>query len=393
MSKRAEKEWSDERRWRAIAGRDRAADGAFLYGVTTTSVYCRPSCASRRPRRENVRFFADAEAAERAGFRACKRCRPRQRCRVPEAIVRACRAIEMADQPLALADLARQSRLSPFHFQRIFKETLGVTPKAYAAAHRARRFRDGLLEANTVTEAMLDAGFGASSRCYATLDDQLGMTPTQYRRGGAGLEIRFAIVPCHLGWMLVAATERGLCRIEFGDAAEPLQAGLRERFSKADFIAGDVTFADWIKEMLALVEVPSRHCELPIDIQSTAFQRQVWQALRAIPAGSTATYSEIAARIGRPTATRAVAQACASNPVAVLIPCHRVIGAEGGLRGYRWGLERKQELLDREGPANSIAGNPVKSALLVPTLRVGTSVPMLRVESCPRRGIHGRGLE
>ncbi len=337
---------TDERRWRAVLGR--GDDRTFVYAVATTGVYCRPACSSRRPKRANVRFFTDCDAAERAGYRSCKKCRPRNASPLPEAVVRACRTIELAAEPPSLGELAEAANLSSFHFQRLFKEATGVTPKAYANQERTRRFREGLLGADTVTEAMLDAGFASSSRCYETVDAQLGMTPMQYRRGGAGLTIRFATVPCDLGWMLVAATERGMCRIEFGDAAASLEEGLRARFPKAEYWVGDARFESWVNEMLALVRTPGKSCTLPLDIRSTAFQQQVWQALRDIPPGETATYTEIAVNIGRPTAARAVAQACASNPVAVIVPCHRVIGADGDLRGYRWGKERKRKLLDRE---------------------------------------------
>jgi AraC family transcriptional regulator of adaptative response/methylated-DNA-[protein]-cysteine methyltransferase len=345
---------TDERRWRALVDRDDRADGSFVYAVKTTGVYCRPGCRSRLPKQRNVVFFGNCDEAERAGYRACKKCRPRAVCRVPEAIIRACRAIEAAAEPLSLADLAEAAELSPFHFHRQFKEYIGVTPKAYAVAERARRFRNGLLEAATVTEAVLEAGFVSNSRCYANLDDDLGMTPTQFRRAGAGLVIRHAVVPCALGWMLVAATERGLCRIEFGDDSAALAAGLKERFPKADLRGGDAAFSSWVEGVLELVDAPAKRRDLPLDIQGTAFQRQVWQALRAIPPGATATYSDIAVRIGRPTAARAVAQACGSNPVAVLIPCHRVIGSDGELRGYRWGIERKRQLLERETDANHL---------------------------------------
>jgi AraC family transcriptional regulator of adaptative response/methylated-DNA-[protein]-cysteine methyltransferase len=346
---------TDKSRWQAVTRREPRADGAFFYAVTTTGVYCRPTCPSRLPNRTNVVFFSGCADAERAGFRACKRCKPRSaRTRSPAhaAIVRACKMIDAADEPLGLHELARTVGLSPFYFHRLFKEIVGVTPKGYAAAQRMQRMRDKLPEAGSVTRAIYDAGFGSSSRFYERAGDMLGMTPSHYKTGAAGLRIRFAIANSYLGSVLVAATERGICTIEFGDTPEALRARLAARFPRASLVDDDPDFASWIEEVLALMENPSRDFDLPLDIQGTAFQQRVWRALRAIPPGSTATYGAIARRIGRPSATRAVAHACASNAIAVAIPCHRVVGGDGNLKGYRWGIERKRALLDREAGCN-----------------------------------------
>jgi AraC family transcriptional regulator of adaptative response/methylated-DNA-[protein]-cysteine methyltransferase len=341
---------TDDLRWTAVLRRDRQADGAFVYAVKTTGVYCRPACPSRLPKRDNVVFFASGREARRAGYRPCKRCGPSadDPTPVPDAIVRACRIIDEAPEPPSLNELAEAVGLSPFYFHRLFKAVVGVTPKSYADARRMRRFQDGLREGQPVTRAMYEAGFASSSRCYEGAAAQLGMTPSAYRNGGAGQVIRVAVAPCHLGWVLVAATEKGVCRIEFGDTADSLREGLAARFPNAELRGDDGDFAAWVEGVLHLIDDPGGALALPLDVQGTAFQRRVWEALRAIPAGSTASYGEIAARIGSPAAVRAVAGACAANPVAVAIPCHRVIGQDGELRGYRWGLRRKRALLERE---------------------------------------------
>lgn len=344
---------TDARRWAAVARRDGRADGAFVYAVTTTGVYCRPSCPSRRPNRANVRFFPAAGPAERAGFRACRRCTPDRTAppQVPEAVVAACRLIEAADEPPSLAALAGAVGLSPFHFHRLFKRAVGVTPKAYAAARRAGRLRAGLAAGRPVAAAMYAAGFGAGSRGYGETAAALGMTPTEYKAGGAGRVIRYATVGCSLGRLLVAATDRGVCAIEFGDADEALVAGLATRFPQAERVGDDAGFAAWVAQVVAVVEAPGTGLDLPLDIRGTAFQKRVWETIRAIPAGSTATYAEVAGRVGRPGAARAVARACAANPVAVAVPCHRVVPAGGGTGGYRWGPDRKEQLLGREAGA------------------------------------------
>jgi AraC family transcriptional regulator of adaptative response/methylated-DNA-[protein]-cysteine methyltransferase len=336
---------TDDSRWAAVLRRDRQADGAFVYAVKTTGVYCRPACPARLPNRTNVLFFPTGRDAERAGYRACKRC---GQSAGHDAVVRACQMIDEAAEPPSLNELAGAVGLSPFYFHRLFRSVVGVTPKSYADARRIRRFQEGLREGQPVTRAMYEAGFGSSSRCYEGASDSLGMTPSAYRKGGAGQVIRVAVAPCHLGWVLVAATEKGVCGIEFGDTAGALREGLATRFPNAELRSDDPDFAAWVKTVLSLIDAPGNALELPLDIRGTAFQRRVWEALRAIPAGSTATYGEVAVRIGSPAAVRAVANACAANPVAVAIPCHRVVGQDGELRGYRWGLRRKQALLERE---------------------------------------------
>jgi AraC family transcriptional regulator, regulatory protein of adaptative response / methylated-DNA-[protein]-cysteine methyltransferase len=337
--------------WDAVRRRDRAFDGEFVFAVRTTGVYCRPSCASRPAKRENVSFFASAEAAERAGYRACKRCRP-DRLGAPdpkvEAVKRACERIAAAEEAPSLAELAARAGMSPFHFHRVFKKVTGVTPKAYAAQMQARRAADGLRTAETVTEAIYDAGFNSSSRFYETATARLGMTPTAVRRGGAGAAIRFAIGQASLGAVLVAATDKGVCAIMLGDDPDVLVRELQDRFPRAELVGGDPEFERMVARVVGLIEAPGQRTDLPLDIRGTAFQQRVWQALRAIPPGKTATYAEIARAVGRPKAVRAVAQACAANPLAIAIPCHRVVRTDGDLSGYRWGVERKRKLLDRE---------------------------------------------
>ena len=340
---------SDDARWAAVIGRDPAADGLFYYSVRTTGVYCRPSCSARRARRENVRFHPSPAAAEQAGFRACKRCRP-DAAGAPhaDAVARACRLIEAAEEPLSLDALAAAAGLSRFHFHRVFKAATGLTPKAYSAAARAQRLRAGLLRSRTVTAAIYDAGFNSSGRFYAAAPDLLGMAPRRFRAGGAGVTIRFAVGACALGAILVAATERGVCALSLGDDPEALVRELEDRFPKAELIGGDRDFEAWVAAAVGFVEAPARGFSLPLDIHGTAFQERVWRALREIPPGATTTYTEIAARIGAPKAVRAVAQACAANRIAVAIPCHRVVRRDGALAGYRWGIARKRALLDRE---------------------------------------------
>ncbi len=342
---------SDEDRWTAVARRDRRADGIFYYSVRTTGVYCRPSCAARRARRANVQFHRTCAEAERAGFRPCKRCRPDAPSRRDEravAVARACRLIETADAPPGLAALAAAAGMSRFHFHRVFKAVTGVTPKGYAAAHRAHRVRDELSRSHTVTDAIYGAGFNSSGRFYATAGAVLGMTPTRFRSGGEGAPIRFAVGECSLGSILVAMSDRGVCAILLGDDPDALVRDLQDRFPKARLIGGDPGFERLVARVVGFVEAPALGLDLPLDVRGTAFQQRVWRALREIPAGATATYRTIAERIGAPRAVRAVAQACASNALAVVIPCHRVVRTDGALSGYRWGVERKRVLLDRE---------------------------------------------
>jgi AraC family transcriptional regulator of adaptative response/methylated-DNA-[protein]-cysteine methyltransferase len=338
-------------RWAAVVARDKAADGTFFYSVATTGVYCRPSCAARRPRPENLRFHLTRAEAERAGFRPCRRCRPDQPSlaeRHAAKVVEACRRIEAADEPPNLDALAQAVGLSPWHFHRVFKAVAGVTPKAYAAMHRTARLQAGLARSGTATEAIHDAGFNANGRFYAVADKLLGMTPTAYRTGGTDAAIRFAVGACSLGSILVAESAKGICAILLGDDPEALVRELQDRFPRAVLIGADAGFEDRVAKVVGLVEAPRLGLDLPLDVRGTAFQQRVWQALQAIPAGATASYAEIAARLGAPKAVRAVARACASNGLAVAIPCHRVVRNDGALGGYRWGVARKRALLDRE---------------------------------------------
>jgi AraC family transcriptional regulator of adaptative response/methylated-DNA-[protein]-cysteine methyltransferase len=342
---------SDDAMWAAVLDHDATADGAFLYGVMTTGVYCRPSCPSRRPLRANVRFFVDAVGAQAAGLRACKRCRPDEDSiaeRHAEAVARACALIAESEELPSLDALADAAGLSRFHFHRVFKALTGVTPKAYGEAHRAERLRGELDDGANVTEAIYGAGFGSNGRFYAVSNGRLGMKPSAYRKGGAGARIRFAVGQTSLGAILVAATTKGVCAIQFGEDPDALVRALQDRFHKAELVGADEDFEALVARVVGLVEGAVDAGDLPLDIQGTAFQERVWRALRDIPKGSTASYADIAASIGAPKAVRAVAQACAANPMAVLIPCHRVVRSDGALSGYRWGVERKRALLQRE---------------------------------------------
>ena len=344
----------DEARWAAVIARDAAFDGRFFYSVETTGVYCRPSCAARRPNRANVRFHDTAEDAERAGFRPCKRCKPGEPSLVQqhaEKVKEACRLIETAEAEPKLDDLAQAVGLSPYHFHRIFKAALGVTPKAYATAQRNKRVRDELGRSATVTQAIYAAGFNSNGRFYANSSEVLGMTPSDFRSGGAKAEMRFAVGACSLGAILVAASDKGVCAILLGDDPESLLKDLQDRFPRARLLGGDKDFERLTAKVISFVEAPRGGFDLPLDIQGTAFQHRVWEALRRIPAGATASYAEIAEAIGAPKSVRAVARACASNHLAVAIPCHRVVRTDGSLSGYRWGVERKRALLAREAKA------------------------------------------
>lgn len=341
----------DESRWQALVRRDQSAEGIFYYAVQTTGVYCRPSCGSRLAKREHVRFYPTCTQAEEAGFRPCKRCRPNEASlaeRQQDAVARACQLLRETGETLNLGDLAASVGMSPYHFHRVFKRSTGVTPKAYAAAHRAERVREGLAQGASVTEAMYGAGFNSSGRFYATSTQHLGMTPGAFRAGGEGVTIRFAVGECSLGSVLVAASEKGICAILLGDNPEALARDLQDRFPKAELAGADAAFDQWVAETVGLVEQPALGLGLPLDIRGTAFQLRVWEALRQIPPGATASYTQIAERIGQPKAVRAVAQACAANSLAVAIPCHRVVRRDESLSGYRWGVERKAELLRRE---------------------------------------------
>ncbi|NMM29350.1 MAG: bifunctional DNA-binding transcriptional regulator/O6-methylguanine-DNA methyltransferase Ada [Glaciimonas sp.] len=349
-------------RWAAVVARRPEADSTFYYSVKSTGVYCRPSCAAKLARPENVRFHVSCADAELAGFRPCKRCKPDQPSLLEQyavKVIAACRIIETSQSVPGLQELAKRVGVSPYHFHRLFKQATGLTPRGYAAAQREQRVRNELERCDTrigtITAAIFDAGYKANSRFYAKSDALLGMTPTTYRAGGINTEIRFAIGECTLGAILVAQSERGVCAILLGDDPDALARDLQDRFSRATLIGGDSTFEQLVATVVGFVEAPGKGLglglNLPLDIRGTAFQQRVWQALREIPAGQTASYTEIACRIGAPKSVRAVAGACAANALAVAIPCHRVVRNDGGLSGYRWGVERKRVLLENEARA------------------------------------------
>lgn len=345
-------------RWARVVAKDPAADGTFVFAVETTGVYCRPSCGARTPRPENVSFHATCAEAERAGFRACKRCSPELPPlaeRNAALVAELCRELDREDTMPRLDDLARARGLSVSHLSRTFKAVTGLTPKAYADARRVERVQNELRSARSVTQAIYDAGYGGSSRFYEAQSRTLGMTASAYRRGGRGEQIAYAVVPCRLGQLLVAATEKGACCILLGDETEALVGDLAARFPAAHLVSDAESLTTLVSEIVRLVDRPHEpsSLELPLDLRGTAFQRRVWQALRDLPAGRTVTYEELARSIEAPKSARAVASACARNPLAVAVPCHRVIGKDGSLSGYRWGLERKRELLrlEREGTA------------------------------------------
>ena len=344
---------TDATRWEAVKTRAAAADNHFWCAVRTTGVYCRPSCAARQPLRENVAFYDTPEAARKAGFRPCKRCRPDdeyQDTRQRELVEAACRKIGAACQAPKLEELAREANLSPQYFHRVFKKIVGVTPHQYAVAKRTERFAAELKTSERVTDAIYNAGFGANSRFYETASSRIGMTASALKRGAHDTHIRFQIADSWLGTVLIAATEHGVCAILFSDSEDHLLDDLQTRFPNATFEASEPgsDFARWVAAALAHIEAPAGFTDLPLDVGGTAFQERVWRTLRDIPAGSTSSYKDIAEQIGRPKATRAVAQACAANPAAIVIPCHRVVRADGGLSGYRWGAARKRMLLERE---------------------------------------------
>lgn len=342
---------AQDARWARILARDTTADGLFWYAVATTGVYCRPSCPSRPANPRNVAFYETRTAAKAAGFRPCRRCNP-DGLSVEEANValvdKVCRLLDAADPAPSLAELAEAVDLSPSYLHRLFKSATGVTPKAYAAARRAARLRNELDRGGTVTAAIYEAGFASNGRFYATSTDMLGMTPTRYRAGGADEVLRFAVGQCTLGAILVASSDKGVAAILIGDDPDALARDLQDRFPRAELVGGDAAFETLVAQVVGLVEAPHRGLTLPLDVRGTAFQLRVWQALRSVPVGATASYAEIAARIGSPTAVRAVAAACGANALAVAIPCHRVVRTDGTLSGYRWGVERKRALIDRE---------------------------------------------
>jgi AraC family transcriptional regulator of adaptative response/methylated-DNA-[protein]-cysteine methyltransferase len=378
----------EETYWQAVLNRDSRSDGAFVYAVRSTGIYCNPSCPSRRPQREQVIFFPVPEAAEQAGFRACRRCRPRESTIYElqvELVQRACRYIEenLEDKP-TLADLSTHVGMSPYHLQRIFKRIMGITPRQYAEASRLGQLKTKLKEGESVTMALYNAGYSSSSRLYERAPTQLGMTPTTYRRGGQGMHISYTIVDCPLllqyptsgstkravpdpsapeevymnipkrsndfapGRLLVAATEKGVCAVSLGDSDADLEAALQSEYPAAEIHRDSVDLSQWVNAILKHLNGQQPHLNLPLDVQATAFQWRVWQELRTIPYGSTRSYSEVAQALGSPKAARAVAQACATNPVALVVPCHRVVREDGSLGGYRWGTDRKQHLLAQE---------------------------------------------
>ena len=342
---------SDDQRWNAVIARDGEHDGEFVFAVATTGVYCRPSCPARRPRRENVTFFPRPDRAEKAGFRACLRCRPRSSSGNPQSdfAKEICRYIEQhLDEPITLERLGKEFRQSPFHLQRSFKAAVGITPREYADSCRMRLLKRNLQAGDNVTRAMYDAGYGSSSRLYEKTASQLGMTPDKYRRGAIAASIRYTISDSPLGRMLIAATERGICSIQFARSDSELIEGLKREFPFAVRKPDQTGLEVWVAALLSKMTGRELNTALPLDIRATAFQRRVWTYLQSIPFGATRSYGDVAKAIGQPSASRAVARACATNPVAVAIPCHRVVREDGSISGYRWGVERKKALLELE---------------------------------------------
>jgi AraC family transcriptional regulator of adaptative response/methylated-DNA-[protein]-cysteine methyltransferase len=347
----------DKSYWQAVLERDAQFESAFVYAVRSTGVYCRPTCASRRPSRHQVAFYSSAEAAEQAGFRPCRRCRPRgepadSRSTQAKLVESLCREIEASleegDGTITLATLSRMVGANPFQVQRSFKRVMGITPRQYADAKRLARVKSRLREGQDVTGALYDAGYGSSRALYERAPSRMGMTPATYRKGGLGMRIDYTIADSPLGRLLVGATERGVCSVCLGDSDRALETNLSAEYPQAEIRRDDATLSPWLTAFLRHLQGRSPHLDLPLDVRATAFQWRVWEELRAIPYGSTRSYSDVARAIGRPRSVRAVARACATNPVAVVIPCHRVVGKDGGLHGYRWGLERKQGLLALE---------------------------------------------
>jgi AraC family transcriptional regulator, regulatory protein of adaptative response / methylated-DNA-[protein]-cysteine methyltransferase len=338
---------SDSAAWQAVLDRDRQFDGQFVYAVRSTGVYCRPSCPSRRPRREQVDFYETNEAAAQAGFRPCKRCRPDEVDSQAEMVRQVCAYIE-THETATLAELSQAVSVSPFHLQRVFKRLMGISPRQYADAYRLGQLKTHLKKGSSVTDAVYEAGYGSSSRVYERSDGQLGMTPSAYRRGGEGMNIVYTVRDCPLGRVLIAVTERGVCAVSLGSSDAMLDEFVLNEFPAASVRRDDGLLSDWVDAILSYLNGWQPRVDVPLDVQATAFQRRVWEALRTIPAGETRTYSQVAASIGQPTAVRAVAHACATNRIALAIPCHRVIRTDGDLGGYRWGLERKRTLLAQE---------------------------------------------
>jgi AraC family transcriptional regulator, regulatory protein of adaptative response / methylated-DNA-[protein]-cysteine methyltransferase len=348
----------DAQRWQAVLARDSSMDAAFVYAVRSTGIYCRPSCPSRRPRREQVAFFSQPVIAEKAGFRACLRCKPSSNGDgAPNddarAVARLCREIEMQiaqnpDQALKLADLSERAGISSHSVHRMFRKMIGITPRQFADALRLRRLKGRLQRGDSVTTALYEAGYGSASRLYEYANAQLGMTPATYRHGGRGMEIVYTIEECPQGRVLVAATDRGVSAVYLGDQDRPLERALREEYPNANIRKGSGTLGPWVRSIVKHLRGGEKHLDLPLDVEATAFQRRVWQELQKIPYGTTKTYSQVAQALGQPTAARAVARACATNPVSIVVPCHRVVREGGQLAGYRWGLDRKRALIEQE---------------------------------------------
>jgi AraC family transcriptional regulator, regulatory protein of adaptative response / methylated-DNA-[protein]-cysteine methyltransferase len=337
-----------QNKWQQVIARDARQDGRFVFAVRTTGIYCRPSCPSRRPRRDSVEFFPTPNEAERAGYRACLRCKPTEISSQARRVAQARQILDNAEGVVTLPQLSTQVGLSPFHLQRLFKRATGLTPREYQSARRMQHVKHGLRQGDDVTTALYDAGFGSSSRLYERAPQHLGMTPGEYKRGGAGANITFAIAPSPLGRLLVAATERGLCAVRFGENATDLERDLRTEFHAAALHRDDVRMKQYVEALLGVIHGENTIIDLPLDVRATAFQRKVWEKLRQIPRGETRSYSDIAREMGNPAAVRAVARACASNPVALAVPCHRVVRSDGDLAGYRWGVARKRKLLRLE---------------------------------------------
>jgi AraC family transcriptional regulator of adaptative response/methylated-DNA-[protein]-cysteine methyltransferase len=341
-----------QNKWQQVMARDARQDGQFVFAVRTTGIYCRPSCPSRRPRRDSVEFFADPNQAERAGYRACMRCKPTEVSAQAQYVAKARQLLDNAESIVTLAGLSKRVGLSPFHLQRLFKRATGLSPREYQSARRMQQVKSGLRKGDDVTTALYDAGFGSPSRLYEKSPQQLGMTPGEYRRGGLGAKIRFTIVPTPLGRMLVAATDRGLCAVRFGESVSELDRDLRQEFHAAELHRDDAGLREYVEPLLASIRGDKSSIDLPLDVRATAFQQKVWDTLRQIPRGETRSYSEVAREIGSPAAVRAVAHACASNPVAI------AVRSDGGLAGYRWGIERKQKLLDNEKSSGAPGSRP-----------------------------------
>ncbi len=342
---------SDDQRWEITQARDSSFNGTFVYGVHSTRIYCKPSCPSKRPKRQNVTFFVSNKDAEKAGFRSCQRCRPQDGAQDASAklVQKICQAIAASENGApSLKKLSAEVGVSSFHLQRTFKQVMGITPHQYAKAHRIKEFKNLIKEGETVVGAMYDAGFGSSSRLYEQSDKELGMPPAVYARGGAGMKINFTVAVCKLGFLLVAATERGLCSVQLGNSECELRIKLFDEFPASQIEKDDSVLGEWTKAILRYLDNEQKELNLPLDVRETAFQRRVWTELRKIPYGETRSYSDIARAIERPTAARAVARACATNPVALVTPCHRIVRENGAMGGYRWGIERKQKLIAQE---------------------------------------------